>query len=220
VPAVDRNWPDSARRLLEVAVPTFAERGYHGSSVRDLCAAVGIKAGSFYSLFDSKEQLLYEVLRIAYEHHHGELRTAVLAAGSDPVDQLRELARANVAFHATYPLLAIVANTELHALTDHRRELIFALRKESTALGVAVIERGCAAGTFRCADPWLAMSAIGGMTIRLAWWFRGPSAPDRVSPLAFYPDAVARWTPAAGYSVDEVANTYAQYALHIVLGES
>src|SRR5207253_1956632 len=95
--------PVGAQRLLEAAVVAFAERGYHGVSVRDLAGAVGVKAASVYSHFASKEALLAELVSHAHRTHFVAVRDAILGAGPDPAEQLRDGVRANVSYHATYP---------------------------------------------------------------------------------------------------------------------
>lgn len=206
-----------ARKLLEAAIVAFAERGYHGVSVRDLTSAVGIKSASFYAHFPSKEALLAELMIGGHELHQAHVRDAILGAGPDPVDQLRLAIRANVEFQATWPLVTIVCNSELHALAPANIERVLALRHDSGVLIVAVIERGNATGAFDCADLWLAMSAIGAMGVRVAWWFRpsGVTAGDD-GPLASYPREAARWMLGNGNSAATVADAYAEFALKIV----
>jgi AcrR family transcriptional regulator len=55
----------SARRseLTREAARLFAERGYHGTSIGDLAAALGVQKGSLYSHIASKQDLLYEIVR-------------------------------------------------------------------------------------------------------------------------------------------------------------
>jgi AcrR family transcriptional regulator len=205
-----------ARRLLEAAVVAFAERGYHGVSVRDLTGAVGIQAGSFYAHFTSKEQLLAELLVLGHTAHQEHVRDAILGAGTVPADQLREGVRANVGFQATWPLLTIVCNTELHALAPENRDRVTALRHDSGVLLAAVIERGNAAGAFHCKDTWLALSAMAAMGIRVGWWYRPPALRESDSPLADYPSHASTWLPEADYSVEAIAEAYADFALQIV----
>ena len=204
-----------ARRLLEAAVVAFAERGYHGVSIRDLTSAIGIQAGSFYSHFDSKEELLFEIVLLAHERHQAAVREALLATGADPSDQLRGTMRANVSFIGTYPYLSIVGSSELHALSPQHRERILHLRQESAALVAAIIERGNAMGVFACAHPWIAVSALGGMGMRLAWWFRTPDRAADKGSLNAYTEA-ADWLPGGPFTLEQMAAEYAEYALQIV----
>src|SRR5258706_9051437 len=104
------------RRILEATLRMFAVHGFHGTSMRDLAKALEIQPSALYASFPSKDHLLAELVRIGHEYHHAELRTSLLAAGNDPVDQLRAVVRANALVHATYPHLAVVVNDELHAL--------------------------------------------------------------------------------------------------------
>ena len=57
--------PDKALRTKEkifhVAVQLFSERGYDKVSMRDIAAAVGIKASSIYNHFCSKKELLESI---------------------------------------------------------------------------------------------------------------------------------------------------------------
>src|SRR4051794_12096601 len=160
------------RRLLEAAVSAIAERGYHGVSVRDLAAATGVQAASFYAHFGSKEDLLFELCHLGHRAHHDHVRDAILGSGPSPVDQLRAAVRANIWFHATYPLLTISGNSELHALNPEHLATISALRHDAGALLTAVVERGNSTGVLTCPEPWLPLSAVAGMGLRVAWWFR------------------------------------------------
>jgi TetR/AcrR family transcriptional regulator, transcriptional repressor for nem operon len=52
--------PDSTNardRLLDAAVRIVREKGYHATSVDDLCAAAGVTKGAFFHHFKSKEDL-------------------------------------------------------------------------------------------------------------------------------------------------------------------
>jgi AcrR family transcriptional regulator len=210
------NATGTRRRLLEAAVVAFAERGYHGVSVRDLTSAVGIQGGSFYAHFPSKEELLYELMRLGHEGHQAAVREALLDAGADPTAQLRAATRANVSYQANWPLLVIVCNSELHGLAPEHRGRIIALRQMTGEPFITVIERGNASGAFRCEDPWLALSAIAAMGIRVGWWYRPPALRGDDSPLSDYPQWAASWLPQTDYDIDAIADAYAEFALRIV----
>ena len=46
---------------VRAAATVFAEKGFHGASTRDIAERLGIKQGSLYYYFDSKEEALEEV---------------------------------------------------------------------------------------------------------------------------------------------------------------
>ncbi len=53
---------DTRQRLVAVATSEFAQRGYDGASLRQVCAAAGVTTGALYFLFDSKEDLFRTVV--------------------------------------------------------------------------------------------------------------------------------------------------------------
>ncbi|WP_232697417.1 TetR/AcrR family transcriptional regulator [Brevibacillus daliensis] len=59
---------DARERLLETATQLIPERGYNGVGVQELCNVAGIKPGSFYYLFPSKQQLVLTVLEKTWEN--------------------------------------------------------------------------------------------------------------------------------------------------------
>jgi AcrR family transcriptional regulator len=57
-----RDAASSLDRLLDGAQSTFAERGYHQAKIHEICARANVGIGTFYSHFDSKNQLLEHLL--------------------------------------------------------------------------------------------------------------------------------------------------------------
>ncbi|TAN05093.1 MAG: TetR/AcrR family transcriptional regulator [Rhodanobacteraceae bacterium] len=181
-------------RVLKVALTMFAERGYAATSVRDIAAAVGVKGATIYAHYASKEHILAELCRIGHDAHYRGLRTAVLGTSGRPVDQLIAYVQAHVGFHTTYPMLAVVANSELHALSKELGASTFLLRRQSVELLREIVERGVHDHTFHVPDVWLAVAAIGGMGLRVAYWFSADHA----------------------LSAAQVADGYTEFALRLV----
>jgi hypothetical protein len=122
------------------------------------------------------------------------MRAAMLESKSDPAHQLTELVRAHVRTHTDYPMLTVVANTELHALSPKFAAPSLELRKQSEQLLHDVVQRGIKLRVFKTPDAWLATAAIGSMGLRVAHWY----------------------TPEFEKSAEEVADTYAEFARRIV----
>lgn len=60
-------------RLLDAALDAFAERGFHGTSVEEVCERAGFSRGAFYSNYSSKTELF-----IALYHRQAETVLASL----------------------------------------------------------------------------------------------------------------------------------------------
>src|SRR6516165_1902246 len=80
--------PGTRGRILLGALKLFAEFGFHGTSIRDIAAEVGINSATLYSHYPSKEQVLADLVLIGHEELHRYLQEALLSAGTDPADQL------------------------------------------------------------------------------------------------------------------------------------
>lgn len=73
--------------ILRAAACLFRDRGYHATTVRDIAAIAKMKAGSIYYHFDSKDEILAEVLDLGIERIHQAVRDALdaLPPGSSAV---------------------------------------------------------------------------------------------------------------------------------------
>ncbi len=87
---------DTRDRLLQVGADLFLELGYAETSLRAIAERAGMKAGSIYYHFDSKDALLTEVLRIGMERVT-EAHEAALAATAGAAPEVR--LRAAIAAH-------------------------------------------------------------------------------------------------------------------------
>ena len=67
----------SRREILDAAAALFRTKGYYATTLRDIASAVGMKAGSVYYHFDSKEQILEEVLDIGIQSVFDAVRAGV-----------------------------------------------------------------------------------------------------------------------------------------------
>lgn len=64
------------QRVIEQAAPVFNQRGYWGSSLRDLMHATGLEKGGIYNHFSSKDELA----AAAFEHNVGLMGERIAAA--------------------------------------------------------------------------------------------------------------------------------------------
>ena len=57
MPPIPRG-PDRRAEILATAARLFAEQGFHATSMRDLCAALGMSPGNLYHWFPSKQAII------------------------------------------------------------------------------------------------------------------------------------------------------------------
>jgi len=78
-------------RILDSAASVFSALGYAGTRLADIADAAGIKQGSLYYYFDSKDALVEEMLRVGLERTYDMVSAAIEALGPDtsPSDRLR-----------------------------------------------------------------------------------------------------------------------------------
>ncbi len=83
--------------ILSAARVVAAEEGWKGVTVRKIAEKVGYKAPVIYEYFESKDDLLLELLKSGFEDLIQDIRTARLGA-PDPEKALHEVARAYLRF--------------------------------------------------------------------------------------------------------------------------
>src|SRR5687768_13424610 len=86
-------------RLQAPALSAFAERGFHGTSTRDIAARAGLSPAAVYVHHSSKEELLYVISRAGHEDTLERVRAAAAESDAPPV-QLAAVARAFAGHHA------------------------------------------------------------------------------------------------------------------------
>lgn len=97
----NRAGEETAGRIVDAARQVLSEDGLEAATVKAICDAAGVRPGSFYNLFASKEAVILEVVR-----------QAIVAVDPDPdrtgSDHLADLVEAFVRFVEDRPDLASV----------------------------------------------------------------------------------------------------------------
>lgn len=67
-PEEEKQAVDRRERIVDNATELFAAKGYHGTTIDEIVQATGIAKGTFYVYFDSKEEILVEVIKRLIEN--------------------------------------------------------------------------------------------------------------------------------------------------------
>lgn len=77
-------YDEQRHHAIRAAAAVFAEKGFHGSSTRDIAERLGIRQGSLYYYFKSKEEALGEVCLYGIENYVSRMRS--IAASDQPFE--------------------------------------------------------------------------------------------------------------------------------------
>jgi len=159
------------QRLLDGAMASFADHGFHGTSTRHIAAAAGMSPAAVYVHYSSKEELLYEISR----RGHRELLEIVQAAAAldaDATTRLRTLVRDFIVYHAQNHASSRVVNYEFTRLEpDHLAEIV-EMRVGIDVAITAVLDAGVAEGAFTIGDIPMTTTAVASLAVDVSRWFR------------------------------------------------
>ena len=151
--AADALPPDRPARavIIGAAANLFGEKGYHGTSVRDISGEVGILGGSLYSHIESKQQILAEILRAFSAEAHAVLEPLETAALST-----REKLQAVFALYfrvvSESPSRARVAVHESRSLEPAAFQEARRRRRTTQAIVERIVQQGIETGEIRAME--------------------------------------------------------------------
>jgi len=127
-------------RLVSSARPLFAEKGFCGTSVREIAKRAGVNPASLSYYFGGKEGLYEAVLESLWEEvdQHFSL---LAAEGLRPMERIERFVRGFFSLHAANPALVRFLNRELADPTScFETVLIPRVRKVAGLLRGAIVE--------------------------------------------------------------------------------
>ncbi|ANH39703.1 HTH-type transcriptional repressor KstR2 [Nocardioides dokdonensis FR1436] len=160
----------TGERVHAAALELFAERGFHGTGIRQLAEHAGLSSATLYHYMGTKEDLLVTLMRTSLERL---VRAGEEIAGStdDAPTRLADLVGMHVTSHAQRPLETRVVDDEVHALSPSRRQEVVALRDRYEALWQQVIDDGVGSGHFAVTSASIARRALLEMCSGVARWY-------------------------------------------------
>jgi AcrR family transcriptional regulator len=167
---------NSRSDVIDAAGRLFAERGYHGTSMRDLGKELGLLGSSLYSHVDSKQDLLVEVVEEGARLFQASAEQALSTEG-----KARDRLDALVVGHVDVVLDNVdVARTflnEARMLDTHHRQRVIEARDHYEGVFRSVLAEGIRDGSFRFdIDPKTASIFILSVLNALERWY-DPSGP-------------------------------------------
>lgn len=80
--------PETKRKLVDAGVKLMRARGYHATTVDDICADAGVTKGGFFHYFKSKDDIAHAAVTRFFEERRDNYETAEFRKLADPLDRV------------------------------------------------------------------------------------------------------------------------------------
>ena len=161
-------------RLYSVAARLFSEAGYRSTSMRDIAAAMGMKAGSLYTHISGKEEVLWEIIGRVADEFDAAVQLALSAPGT-AAERLQLALEAYVGVVSRNLEMSTVLFTEWRQLPAERQASIAARRDAVEGVFRALLQEGVDSGEFAPETPvkLTAILALSGANWLPNWYRTG-----------------------------------------------
>lgn len=166
---------DQRGTILGHAARLFQTKGYHAATMDDLAAAVQLNKATVYYYFESKANLLFEIMLSVADQRLAMLRA--LPSDLSPDEQIRRFVVDNIAFLAERPAEATVSYQEAsfidQSLGRDQVKMIRARQRDARNHAESIIRSGQQQGRFdEELDAQIVAEALTGMLSWFVRWYR------------------------------------------------
>ena len=157
--------------ILAEAAKLFKDRGYTGTSMRDLAGQVGMEAASMYNHIKSKDELLDTICFRISDTYISQLQ-AIEQQGIPFSEKLSSLVRLHIRLMVEDGAAVSVANHDWKYLPEPRLTEFKQARKNYEKGFAALIAAGIAAGEFRPVNVSVALFTVLSAVRWVELWYR------------------------------------------------
>ena len=193
--ASETRWELQKDRMLRAAARCFNEKGYSGTSLKDVSAILGLTDAALYYYVRNKEELVYLCYLRAGDVGREALDRAI-AEGANGLDTVRRYLRYHLeAMTGERGPIAIMS--EIPSLEPAHRDEILEISRRHSARFEDVLEKGIADGSIAPCDVRMTGNAIMGSLNWVPKWFHGDAdVADKV--VAEFPAILSAGLAASG----------------------
>jgi TetR/AcrR family transcriptional regulator, cholesterol catabolism regulator len=169
-------------QILSTACRLFSQKGYHGTTIRDISEACGILSGSLYAHIRTKEDLLYEITNRGAEAFLNSLRP-IVENDAPAVEKLRQAVIAHIKVVEANLEAATVYFHEWKGLSKERFCEIQEKRDRYEKMWARLVSQGIREGEFRQVDEKFVRLLLLSVGNWLYQWYRpeGELPPEEIA---------------------------------------
>ena len=176
-------------RMLRAAARCFNEKGFSGSSLKDVAKILGLTDAALYYYVRNKEELVYLCYVRAAELGREAMQRAIADGGNG-----LQIVRAYLRYHIDIMVgergpIAIMS--EIPSLKPQHREEVLELSRRHSAHFEEILRAGIADGSISPCDVRMTGNAIMGSINWIPKWYHGDAAVGR-KVIDEFPDILTR----------------------------
>lgn len=157
--------------ILDEAAKLFKDKGFSGTSMRDLGAQVGMEAASMYNYINSKEEILESIcfyVANTYISHLAEIEHTAISY----VEKIKAVIRLHIRLMIEDGSAVSVANNDWKYLTDDKLAMFKEARKSYERAFAALLQKGITAGELQPVNVSVALFTILSALRWVELWYR------------------------------------------------
>jgi AcrR family transcriptional regulator len=169
--------------IFAAATRLFGERGYTGTTMRDIAKAVGILPGSLYAHIESKDAVLLEIIEGGVDRFNAAA-DRVDALGLAPDEALHAIFREHLRIVADNPGRTLIVFHQWRFLEEPHRSRLLAKRRHYEHFFTRAVRAGIELGRFGAGlDVKVTVLGLLGALNWTPEWFSpvGPATPDEIA---------------------------------------
>ena len=186
----------TAAAIRSAGIKLIYEHGFEAMSLRQLAAEVGLQPGSLYKYFDTKQDLLFDIVSEHMKALYDSLCES-LEGIEGPLPRLQAFSAFHLRYHMTRRSLVYIANSEIRSLDPANRATVVAMRSRYESVLADILAKGMAEGVFRPADVKITGFALLAMLTGICQWYRPDGRLTQDELVAVHVDLAVRGIAAA-----------------------
>ena len=139
---------EKRRRIVEVAIDLFINKGYHQTTTREIARAAGFSIGSLYEYVSSKEDILYLVCDAIHDEIESRLREEI-GEEKDALESLEGAIRVYLQVCDKMQDSILLIYRETASLDRDSQQYVLQNEERITDIFAAILRRGVADGSVR-----------------------------------------------------------------------
>jgi AcrR family transcriptional regulator len=160
-----------ATEIQAAATELFYERGYEGTSLKDIAEVLRLRAPSLYNHMESKQQVLHDIMFGSMDMLIAEFDAGLTQ--SDDYNELIEIETATLVRHyIRRQKQAYVSRYEIRSLDEPARGELVKRRQSYIERWVRLLRRGMKAGLIKVEEPQLTALNIVDLVAGVARWYQ------------------------------------------------